>query len=337
MDPLSQALLGAALPITVAKRKFIKVAAICGAIAGLSPDLDILIRSASDPLMRIEYHRHFTHSLAFIPIGGLLVALGLWLLFFRKESFKLIYIFTTLGFATHGLLDACTSYGTLLYFPFSDERVSWNIISIIDPIFTGILLVFCILCLFRKSVILMRIGLFLSMSYLALGYIKHEQVKDFVYEIADSRGHKVERVLLNPTIGNNILWRTVYQFDGFYYVDAVNLSLFSNPILHEGVKVEVINEDKIFPELGVDSVARNDIRRFAYFSQGFIYQHPDHENLIADLRYGTLPQDNKSLWGIKVDTNTSDKHVKFISLRKFEDKHYDEFWLMLGWDSSSEN
>ena len=127
MDPLSQVLLGAAVPMAVAKRKNLRIAAVCGALAGLSPDLDILIRSASDPLMRIEYHRHFTHSLAFIPFGGFLVALGLWLLFFRKKSFKLIYIFSIIGFATHGLLDACTSYGTLLYFPFLDERVSWKI------------------------------------------------------------------------------------------------------------------------------------------------------------------------------------------------------------------
>ena len=32
-------------------------------------------------------------------------------------SFKETWIYSTLGYATHGLLDACTSYGTLLFWP----------------------------------------------------------------------------------------------------------------------------------------------------------------------------------------------------------------------------
>jgi hypothetical protein len=51
--------------------------------------------------------------------------------------------------------------------------------------------------------------------------------------------------------------------------------------------------------------------------------------MIADLRYGTLPYDDKSLWGIKVDINNKDRHVVFKNLRNISDKHYDEFWLML--------
>ena len=84
----------------------------------------------------------------------------------------------------------------------------------------------------------------------------------------------------------------------------------------------------IFPELTDNSKQRNDIRRFSYFSQDYIYLHPDYENLIADLRYGSLPHDNKSLWGIKIDT-TTDKHVDFKNLRDFEKKDYRNFWEML--------
>jgi len=330
MDPLSQGLLGAGLAKSFSKRKNLKAAAICGAIGGMAPDLDIFIRSAGDPLLSLEYHRHFTHSLLFIPFGGLIVASFLWLVFYRKKSsFVIIYAFSTLGFATHGLLDACTSYGTRLYWPLSNERVSWNIVSIIDPIFTITLLVFLILSLSRKSVILMRVGLILSLSYLALGYIKHEQVKSFIYETAKSRKHKIERILLNPTIGNNILWRSVYQSDGYYYIDAVHLSLFGNPIIREGKKAKVIDKESIFPNLKTDSVQREDIRRFSYFSQDYIYLHPDQDNIIADIRYGTLPYDDQSLWGIIIDENTPNNHIKFRHFRRAKDKNYDEFWLML--------
>ena len=58
-------------------------------------------------------------------------------------SFKQIYLFSFLGYFSHGLLDACTSYGTVLFWPLSNQRVGLNIISIIDPLFTGVILIFC--------------------------------------------------------------------------------------------------------------------------------------------------------------------------------------------------
>ena len=330
MDPLSQGLLGAGVALSCSKRKTLVIAACCGITGGMAPDLDILIRSDSDPLLALEYHRHFTHSLFFAPFGGLLVALGLWLFFFRRQTtFLTIYYFTTLGFATHGLLDACTSYGTRLYWPISDFRATWTIISIIDPIFTLTLLVFCILSLVRHSVILARVGLVLSMLYLGFGLIKREQVDSFIYDIAEKRRHTIDRIFLNPTIGNNILWRSVYQSGDYYYIDAVYNSGFSPPILHEGTRVATIDKEAIFPALGKDSVQREDIRRFSYFSKDFIYLHPDRNHVIGDLRYGILPYDNQALWGIKIDPNNPDHHVIFSNFRKFKDRHLDEFWLML--------
>lgn len=329
MDPLSQGLLGASVAMSAAKRQTIKIAGFCGMLGGMAPDLDVFIRSDTDPLLSIEYHRHFTHALAFVPIGGLLVALFLYLFLRNKISFKLVYLFSTLGYATHGLLDACTSYGTRLFWPLSDERIAWNIISIIDPVFTFTLLVFLSLSLFRRSTILMRVGLSLSMCYLLLGVFKHEQVKGLVTEMAEKRGHNIERILLNPTIGNNILWRSVYQSGEYYYVDAVYVPPLTKPIIHEGISVPFIDKETIFSELGQDSVQREDIQRFSYFSQGYIYLHPDYPNIIADLRYGTLPHDNKSLWGIQINPDTPNAHVRFGNLRNMNDRHYDEFWLML--------
>ena len=82
MDPLSQSLFGALCAQTASKKRNIKVATICGITGGISPDIDILIRSNSDPLLSIEFHRHFTHSIFFAPIGSFFVGLILWLLFF---------------------------------------------------------------------------------------------------------------------------------------------------------------------------------------------------------------------------------------------------------------
>ena len=329
MDPFTQGLLGASFASSFSKNKNRKVKALCGALGGMAPDLDVLIFSVNDPLLFLEYHRHFTHSIFFVPFGGLLVSIFLYFFFRNIISFKNIFLFSTLGFLTHGLLDACTSYGTNLFWPFFNHRVAWNIISIIDPIFTITLLAFLILYFLRKSIFLMRIGVILSFSYLIFGVVKYQQVKNYMLNISNLREHKLERLLLNPTFGNNFLWRSVYQSDNYYYVDAVYMPLFSDSIFKEGEKIKVIDKEIVFPELTDSSIQRNDIKRFSFFSQDFIYLHPNYENVIADLRYGTLPYDSNSLWGIKIDIDNKDEHVSFKNLRNFNSNNYKEFWLML--------
>jgi len=165
--------------------------------------------------------------------------------------------------------------------------------------------------------------------YLFYGYYKHQQVTEIVHELAQARGHKVDRLKVHPTIGNNILWRSVYQSGDKYYIDAVRVGVMSEKQIKAGGSVNVLNLQKTFPTLRADSLVQSDIARFKYFSQGYIYLHPKHQNVIADLRYGTLPYDTYSLWGIEVDMQKQDEHVKWVVLRNFEQAHYDEFWAML--------
>lgn len=114
MDPVTQGVLGAVVTQSQVKPKQLAQAACIGAIAGMAPDLDVLIRSATDPLLAIEFHRHFTHSLFFIPFGALICSLVLYPLLGKRWqlSFKYVYLWSFIGYATHALLDACTSYGT---------------------------------------------------------------------------------------------------------------------------------------------------------------------------------------------------------------------------------
>jgi len=78
MDPLTHALLGATAAQAALGHRLGRRAWLPGALGGLLPDADILIRSTADPLLAIEYHRHFTHAFAFIPVGGV-VAASPWL------------------------------------------------------------------------------------------------------------------------------------------------------------------------------------------------------------------------------------------------------------------
>ncbi len=330
MDPCTQGLLGASLSCSFSKKNQIKTASFCGFVGGLAPDLDIFIKSNEDPLLFIEFHRHFTHSLVFIPVLGLLVAAIIFILSFKKKiSFYFYFLYSTLGVSTHGILDSFTSYGTMLYWPFYNDRVAWNLISIVDPIYTFILFFFFAFCFLRKSKKFCHFGLFFSCIYLVICLIKYKQVERIIEDYSVSIGHSIERILLNPTLGNNILWRTVYKYKNHYYINAVYVPYFGISRIKKGEKIEFINEEKIFPDLQSNSIQRNDIRRFSFFSQSFIYLHPEYPNIIGDLRYGTLPFDARSLWGIKVDINNPDNHVKFKNLRNFTNKDYIKFWSMI--------
>ena len=138
MDPLSQGIVGSVAAQQKSSKEKILLITIIGFLSGMAPDLDIFIRSGHDPLLAIEFHRQFTHSLIFIPFGGLICGTFFYYVLTKRRgmSMKETYLYCTLAYASHGLLDACTSYGTQLFWPFNDFRVAWNTISIVDPIFT---------------------------------------------------------------------------------------------------------------------------------------------------------------------------------------------------------
>ena len=72
MDPISQGIIGSTAVQTIQRNNHsLCLLAIVGFLSGMAPDLDIFIRSQTDPLLFLEFHRQFTHSLIFIPIGGL--------------------------------------------------------------------------------------------------------------------------------------------------------------------------------------------------------------------------------------------------------------------------
>ena len=100
MDPITQGTIGAAAAQTRANRTSMVAFSIFGALAGLAPDLDVFITSSTDPLLLLEYHRHFTHALIFIPFGAAIVTLALFKLFNHGLTFKQAYLASLLGYAT---------------------------------------------------------------------------------------------------------------------------------------------------------------------------------------------------------------------------------------------
>lgn len=309
MDPVSQGLLGSVLPQSISNKKEIRLAAAIGFLAGLLADLDVLIRSSEDPLLFLDYHRQFTHSLIFIPTGGLIAAGFCWLFFKKKLGFFSIYIYALLGYGTHCFLDACTNYGTQLLWPFSDARIAWNNVSIIDPLFTVPLLLLVIIAVIRKSLFTARLGLIFAVCYLLFGVYQKQQAENELLALAKSRGHRAERVLVHPSIGNLLVWRTLYESGGNYYAQAIRVSPISESQIYEGGSIKAYYPKAELNNLSPESVLLNDIKRFSKFAKDYLVVLPEYPDMIGDLRMGILPNSLTPLWGIKIDPQNQDEHV----------------------------
>jgi len=314
MDPVTQGTIGAVLPQALSKKN-LGIVALLGFLSGMAPDLDILIRSSTDPLLSLEYHRQFTHSLIFIPFGGLICAIFLFVVFKKISpfNFKKTWLYCTLGYGTHGLIDACTSYGTLLFWPFSDIRIAWNNISIIDPLFTLPLILLIALATIKKKNVYSKIALAWAVTYLMLGVYLHNIAINVGKEIAEQRGHIVTRIKAKPSFGNLILWKIIYESDDQFYVDATNL-FFGNVI--PGESIIKLNLKKDFPWLEKQSQQYKDIDRFKWFSNDFLAVNPNNKNQIIDIRYSGIPNEIGGLWGVQLNPNKHNhEHVEFVSMR----------------------
>ncbi len=301
---------------------------VAGAIGGALADVDILIRSDADPLMAIQFHRHFTHSLAFAPVIGAVVAACLWLLFRGRREMSSLWKWATLGALTHGLLDACTSYGTHLLWPFTNARVSWHVVSIIDPIYTLPLVAFVLLSAFRGRLFWARLGLVLSCLYLAFGWVQRERADSFYRKEIARRGHQAVRVVVKPSFGNLWLWRGIYEADGLFYLDAIRNPPLSASTILPGTVVQRLLLEEDFASLPRDSVAFRDLERFRFFSDDFLYRVPGRPGAVGDLRFSLLPNSSEPLWVVKLGGNPAE-HLPYITTREVRTEVTQEFGKML--------
>ncbi len=186
MDSITQATLGAAIGQAVLGKRMGGKAAILGAIVATIPDLDIVLLPFYDSLARISVHRGYSHSILFSIVGALLLTIILTRTKWTKLiSFQRLFVFTWLALFTHMLLDAFTSYGTQLFLPFSDYRVSFDSINIVDPVYTLPLLTGLLISIYTKSKNQIwkranNIGLIISSLYLIFTLGHKQYVTDII-------------------------------------------------------------------------------------------------------------------------------------------------------------
>lgn len=329
MDLITQGLLGATMAQSGAKQHETRMATGIGFFSGILADADILIQSSNDPLLNIEFHRHFTHSIFFVPFGALIAACFLWVFLRKRLSFTRIYLFALLGYCLSGVLDAFTSYGTHLLWPVSDSRLAFNIISVIDPIFTLILLIAVVYAFKKHAINAARAGLLLAAVYLSFGWFQHQRVATIAEALANERGHAIEQLMVKPTLGNLVLWRSIYQAGDKFFVDAIRIGLLSEPQVYPGDSIKKFVLERDMNGLPAASVLSTDISRFTAFSAGMVATQPEQPNILIDVRYSNLPTTVSPLWAIEMDLLNPDQHAKYKLYRDSSKETREKFIALL--------
>lgn len=338
MDPLTHSTFGMAVAMLVAPRLSRRPAALAGLAAGLLPDADIFIRSDADPLLGVEYHRHFTHSVVFQPVIALLAASIAWMLLRGKSPWRPLFLPALAAGLSHIFCDAWTSYGTRLWWPFADTRVAWDMVSIIDPFITLPLLAGVIFGLWRPLGRAVPIALGILVCYLGLSLVQRERASSILKSVAAGRGHPLERATVKPSFANIIVWRGLYQSGGRYYSVAIRPGLGKSVVI-PGDSLPVFDVASAQARLGEDSRLARDLGRFAHFSDDWVAEvaAPDREvRVLGDVRYSMLPQKMSPLWGIGMDPAAANRSAPWINLRRISGRDSSGLWQLVKGDLAQE-
>jgi len=173
-----------------------------------------------------------------------------------------------------------------------------------------------------------RVGLALAGAYLLVGLWQHENALRSALELAEQRGHTVQRIIVKPTMANLVLWRSIYQSDDLFYVDAIRVGPGADRV-YPGESTRVFKLERNRPQLDRESVLAHDIARFSRFSNGYVAPDPARANVLIDIRYSMLPIAITPMWGIDLNVASDSQHTKFEVYRDRPDNAKDLLLAML--------
>jgi len=205
----------------------------------------------------------------------------------EKVSRARAAVFVFLVWCTHVLIDCFTVYGTSVFWPFSETRVAFNHIFIIDPLYTLPLVISLIwLAFYRtkkqqaKRTRVLRWGLGLSTGYIALTIgLKFLVSAAFDADLA-RREVTYARRMEAPTAFNTLLWRSVVDRGDELWVGY--RSVFESPSAPVRWTIYPRRAESL---AGMEN--EREVETVKWFSRGWWIARPHAEGVwIADMRFG---------------------------------------------------
>lgn len=308
MDSLTQIVLGAACGEAVLGKKIGNRALLFGAIGGTLPDLDVFVGRwlYTNEIQVMAFHRGFMHSFLFSVLAAFILGYLLYRLYetgSRKGSTSLKDWISLFGLSimTHPILDSFTGYGTQLFSPFSNYRVAFDNIAVVDPLYTipFLICLIILMCFNRSSKTrsrVLKIGIAVSSFYMILTLFNKFYVNQIFRSDLEARQIEYSRFKSQPTIFNNILWYGIAESPEAYYVAFY--SILDNSNAPKQWQKLPKNHDLI-------KSADNNIETLVWFSDGYYsltQTKSDNVLIFRDLRYPLLNEDdpNSSVFTFKI-------------------------------------
>lgn len=228
MDPLTHALSGAVVARALPTERHAippAVAMTVGLLAGAFPDIDVVSRYLG-PFAFFEYHRGPTHSLILLPLW----ALGLGWLFAKllrgRYDPRGLALISGMAVLAHILADLITAYGTMILAPLDWAPFSWPVTFILDPYFSGILLLALILALLmrRHGRPIALAGLALLVAYVGFQVNLQWQAQAIAQSHARTLGLDGTRVSVLPQPLSPYHWKLIVPESSRYHIAYVALN-----------------------------------------------------------------------------------------------------------------
>ncbi len=286
MDFVTQVTLGGAVGQATMNRELGNKAVLWGMLAGALPDLDVLAYPLMDEISQLTWHRGISHS---ILLTVVLTPLLGWLIsrvHRRAVTVEKAALFTFLAIGSHILIDLLTVYGTQILAPFSNRQFEWNVLFIIDPLFTLPLLFFLILSLFpgevRAKLFRNAIGIILATAYVIVALLFKFSAVDSFERALERQDITPERLMVTSTPFNTVLWRAVAETHDGYWIGYHSL-------LDETAEIPfwfVPRNDHLLRDIE-DQRA---IKTLRWFSEDWfnVQQTPEGALYFRDLRFGDM-------------------------------------------------
>lgn len=222
LDTLTHIALGACIGEAVAGRQLGKRALLYGALAQSVPDVDVVGAFFLHGAENVVAHRGITHSVFF----GLAATFFLtWLV---KEkihktplSYRAVFLLFLVNIATHLFLDTFNAYGVGLLMPFSNERFTFNILYVADPLFSAAPFAAFLFLAFlhqshRRRVHWITSGLLIATLYLCLAIFNKWTVERHVKKSLPEQQQN-RPFFTTPSPFNTLLWFVVVKDSAGYY------------------------------------------------------------------------------------------------------------------------
>lgn len=305
MDSFTQIVLGAAVGEAVLGRRIGNKALLYGAIGGTIPDLDILSSFFTDTVSAIEIHRGITHSLLFSLLFSPVLA---WIVT-RYEAYKNIWKWTQLFFwslITHSLLDAHTSWGTQILWPWP-HTFAFKTIFVIDPLYTVPFTVCLIFVIREKKESSKRkfynwLGLGISTVYLLSTFILKAKALIEFENALQEQDISYFNIETRPSPMNTILWNANIETEDAYLL--ANYSFFDSQPIHFA---EHYKNHQLLGTL----IHNKNVKRMIAISEGWYTIEEKNGSLyFNDLRFGVLGIDLNSenfVFQYKIDKDAHDE------------------------------